>query len=169
MKLRSHPAQLAITLLWVALLAYFFAQVEIQIEGSAGWAANLPTWRIENHWLLDIFWGGRAMTGYHAWVFPCVAMFFHFPLLFAAHWSWRAEARVIACIMLFWVLEDYLWFVCNPGFGWQRFTPADVAWHKHWILFAPADYWFSLGIALALIWFSAREPALANRNESVSR
>jgi hypothetical protein len=51
---------------WVVLLAYFFANVEIQIEGSAGWAANLPTWRIEHHWLLDLFWGGRPMTGYHA-------------------------------------------------------------------------------------------------------
>jgi len=54
---------------WVALMAFFFAKVEIQIEGAAGWASALPTWRIESHWLLDIFWGGRPMTGYHAWVF----------------------------------------------------------------------------------------------------
>ena len=65
---------------WVLLLGFFFANVEIQIEGSAGWAANLPTWRIEKHWLLDLFWGGRAMTGYHAWVFPFVALFFHLPV-----------------------------------------------------------------------------------------
>lgn len=26
-----------------------FAQVEIQIEGAAGWAKNLPTWRIDHH------------------------------------------------------------------------------------------------------------------------
>ena len=38
-----------------SVLAYAFANVEIQIEGSAGWAINLPTWRIEKHWLLDIF------------------------------------------------------------------------------------------------------------------
>lgn len=69
-------------LAWVVLLAFFLAQVEIQIEGSAGWAAGLPTWRIEDHWMLDLFWGGRAMTGYHAWMFPFIALFFHFPLLF---------------------------------------------------------------------------------------
>ncbi len=51
---------------WVCLLAFFFAEVEIQIKGAQGWAAGLPTWRIEQHWLLDIFWGGRPMTGYHA-------------------------------------------------------------------------------------------------------
>ncbi|WP_407669535.1 hypothetical protein [Paraburkholderia heleia] len=44
--------------------------------------ANLPTWRIEHHWLLDIFWGSRPMTGYHAWVFPFMALFFHLPPLF---------------------------------------------------------------------------------------
>ena len=33
---------------WIALLSFFFAQVEIQIEGPAGWAGNLPTWRVEN-------------------------------------------------------------------------------------------------------------------------
>jgi hypothetical protein len=42
-------------LLYVAVLALCFAQVEIQIEGTAGWAADLPTWRIEQHWLLDLF------------------------------------------------------------------------------------------------------------------
>ncbi|HQT82510.1 MAG TPA: hypothetical protein PLQ34_10140, partial [Ferrovaceae bacterium] len=42
----------------VFILATFFSQVEINIEGGAGWAANLPTWRIEQHWLLDWFWGG---------------------------------------------------------------------------------------------------------------
>ena len=99
------------------LLAYFFANVEIQIEGSAGWAANLPTWRIEHHWLLDLFWGGRPMTGYHAWVFPFVALFFHLPAVFNGRWSWRIEARTIACIMVFWLTEDFLWFVLNPAYG----------------------------------------------------
>lgn len=83
---RSRPWLL---LAWVALLAFFFAQVEIQIEGPAGWAANLPTWRVDKHWLLDIFWGGRAMTGYHAWVFPFVALMFHLPVFLRGRWSWR--------------------------------------------------------------------------------
>jgi len=82
-------------LAWVALLAFVFAQVEIQIEGSAGWAANLPTWRVEKHWLLDIFWGGRPMTGYHAWVFSFVALTFHSPVFLRGRWFWRIEARIV--------------------------------------------------------------------------
>ncbi len=153
----QRPQQLAWMVAWVLLLAYFFAQVEIQIEGSAGWAANLPTWRIEQHWLLDIFWGGRAMTGYHAWVFPFIALMFHFPLFFLGRWSWRAEAVVVACIMIFWVAEDLLWFVCNPAYGLARFNPSDVSWHKHWLLVAPMDYWFSTTVASILLWLSARQ------------
>ena len=148
--------QLALLIGWVALVATFFAMVEVQIEGAAGWAANLPTWRIESHWLLDIFWGGRPMTGYHAWVFSFMALIFHLPLAFFAHWSLRAEARVIACLMLFWIIEDFLWFVFNPAYGLARFNPADVVWHKHWFLFAPTDYWQFVGVAAVLLWFSCR-------------
>lgn len=136
---------------WVVLLAFFFAQVEIQIEGAAGWAANLPTWRIEQHWLLDLFWGGRAMTGYHAWVFPFIAMFFHFPFFFTGRWSWKAECRVIACIILFWIVEDFLWFVLNPAYGLVRFDATAISWHKRWLWFAPVDYWAYSLMMIALL------------------
>jgi hypothetical protein len=152
----QRPASLGFAVLWTLLLAYFFAQVEIQIEGPAGWAGGLPTWRIEHHWLLDIFWGGRPMTGYHAWVFPCVALFFHFPLAFGMPWSWRAEARAVGCIMLFWVTEDFLWFVLNPAYGIAHFGPGWIAWHKHWWGPMPADYWVSVAAAALLLALSCR-------------
>jgi hypothetical protein len=148
--------QLALTLAWVLLLAFFFAQIEIVIEGGDGWAANLPTWRIEKHWLLDIFWGGRAMTGYHAWAFPFIALFFHFPLFFMGHWSWRAECRVLGCVMLFWIVEDFLWFVLNPAFGLARFHATAIPWHKHWLWLAPADYWLYSGCMILMLWLSFR-------------
>lgn len=151
---RNQALPILMTLGWIALLGLFFAQTEIQIEGSAGWAANLPTWRIEKHWLLDIFWGGRAMTGYHAWVFPFITLFFHFPFFFMQQWSWRLQARAAASIMLFWITEDFLWFVMNPAFGLARFNPVDVPWHKHWLLGAPVDYWMFSTIALVLFWYS---------------
>ena len=64
---------------------------------------------------------------------------------------------VIACIMIFWVAEDLLWFVCNPAYGLARFNPSDVSWHKHWLLVAPMDYWFSTTVASILLWLSARQ------------
>ena len=146
--------QLLLTLAFVVVLAYFFANAEVHIEGDAGWASNLPTWRIEHHWLLDLFWGGRAMTGYHAYVFSFITIFFHFPIFFLAQWSWLMEARILASIMLFWIVEDYLWFVINPAFGWKRFRPEFVAWHRHWTLGAPVDYWLFSALSAALFWVS---------------
>ena len=141
---------------WIFLSAFFFAQVEIQIEGPAGWAANLPTWRVEHHWLLDIFWSGRVMTGYHAWVFPFVALVFHAAIFLRGRWSWRLEARIIAMIMLFWVIEDALWFALNPAFGWSKFGAAYIPWHKHWWGALPADYWLSGVIGIFLLIVSYR-------------
>jgi len=143
-----------ITLSFVVLLGFFFAKLEIAIEGDAGWAANLPTWRIEKHWLLDLFWGGREMTGYHAWAFSLIALFFHFPLIFSGDFSWAAEQRALACIMLFWVSEDFLWFVLNPAFGLHRFAKSHVSWHRHWWMGAPIEYWIFTPLGLWWLWAS---------------
>jgi len=140
-------------LLWVLLLSFFFAKTEIQIEGPRGWAAALPTWRIEKHLLLDIFWGGRAMTGYHAWVFSFMFLVFHLPQIVHGRFTWRIEARCIAALMIFWIAEDFLWFVLNPAFGLGRFSQAGIPWHKHWMLGVPTDYltYMTLG-GLLLAW-----------------
>ena len=106
-----HPLQL---LCGIAVIGFFFGMTEIQIEGANGWACALPTWRIESHPLLDIFWGGRPMTGYHAWVFSFMLLLFHFPLLLVWRFSWRLEARCTGSLMLFWIIEDFVWFVMNP-------------------------------------------------------
>lgn len=152
--MKSDRSRLVLTIVWVLLLAYLFANVEIQIEGSNGWAAALPTWRIESHWLLDIFLGGRAITGYHAWVFPFIALAFHFPFAFYGRWTWRVEARILACMMLFWIAEDFLWFMLNPAFGIERFQPDAIPWHKHWLWGAPVDYWIYAVLMSMLFRFS---------------
>lgn len=76
------------------------------------------------------------MTGYHAWMFPFIALMFHLPVFLRGRWSWRLESRILATIMLFWVIEDALWFLLNPAFGWSRFSAGNIPWHKHW--------WFGL-------------------------
>ena len=143
--------QFLLLFVFVFVLGFFFAKVEIQIEGSEGWAASLPTWRIEQHWLLTLFWGGRAMTGYHAWVFTFIGLIFHLPVFLMGQWNWKIEGRIVASVMLFWVIEDFLWFVLNPAFGLARFDPINVTWHRHWWGGAPVDYWFALGIGLVMM------------------
>ena len=143
-----------VTIAFVMVLGFFFAKLEIAIEGDAGWASNLPTWRIEEHWLLDWLWGGRAMTGYHAWAFSLVALFFHFPLIFSGQPSWASEARALGCMIVFWITEDFLWFILNPAFGLSRFSKTHAHWHKNWIFGAPIEYWVFLPIGAGLLWWS---------------
>ena len=154
---KNNAASFLFLFFYVVLLAVFFAQVEIQIEGGAGWAASLPTWRIEQHWLLEIFWGGRAMTGYHAWVFSFMALDFHLPFVMLRRWSWRLELRALGSLAVFWIAEDFLWFVMNPAYGISRFSPATVPWHKHWFLGVPTDYVTLGGIGILFMLLSFAE------------
>lgn len=148
-----HEIALALALF---LLAYVFAMLEINIEGENGWAAKLPTWRIEKHWLLDVFFGGRPLTGYHAWTLSFMVLIFHFPCLLLWQWSWLLEARIIGCFMLFWITEDFLWFLRNPAWGWKRFKPGEIKWHKHWIMGLPTDYWTFAACGAGLLAWSFR-------------
>jgi hypothetical protein len=136
---------------YVLVTAFVFARLEIQIEGSNGWAANLPTWRISNKWT-NLFYGGRPLTGYHLWVQVFVFLMVHCPFALGFHeWSWAGEIRVIAFVILFFLVEDFLWFVMNPAFGLRRFKREHIWWHaKSWWWIMPRDYWVFGALAITM-------------------
>ncbi len=140
------------SLVFVLVGSFLWAKLEIQIEGKDGWAANLPTWRIEKHLLLDILYGGRPLTGYHVWAFLFVFFFFHFPFIALGTWSFRGELQLIGFYDVFWVVEDFLWFILNPHYGWKTFSKKFVWWHRRWVLGLPLDYWVLGIIGLTLIF-----------------
>lgn len=141
---------------FVIVLAYFFAKVEIHIEGEHGWAAGLPTWRIESHPLLDIFWGGRPLTGYHAWAFSFMALVFHLPLALFGVLTLQLESRCIGSLMLFWILEDFLWFVLHPSYTAGQLFRGEIPWHKRMLLRLPTDYWVFGIVGSIILAFSYR-------------
>jgi len=61
-------------------------------------------------------------------------------------------------LALFWIIEDWLWFVMNPAYGLVRFSPRFVPWHKSWIGPMPTDYWTfgSIGVVLLMVSFAHR-------------
>ena len=66
-------------------------------------------------------------------------------------WTWALELRVLAFLILFWILEDFLWFVFNPDWGIRRFRPEYVWWHApNWWGPLPRDYWLFLPLAAGL-------------------
>ena len=123
----------AIFFLSLAVVAGLFALLEIHIEGPDGWAAKLPTWRIENRWT-RLFFSAKPLTGYHLYTQLFSLAVVHLPFgLGLTPLTWPAEARVLAFFILFWVLEDFLWFVLNPAFRLRRFRPEHAWWHRaHW-------------------------------------
>jgi len=128
-----------------------FAILEIQIEGDAGWAAKLPTWKIENSWTRRLL-GSRPLTGYHLWVHLFAVTIVHLPyaLGFVTP-SVDAEMRIISFLMLFWIAEDFLWFVFNPEFGVRKFRPEHAWWHApSWWWIMPREYWIFLPLGIAL-------------------
>ncbi|MEI6562984.1 MAG: hypothetical protein WCO42_01610 [bacterium] len=151
----------------LGVLATVFAKVEIQIEGAAGWAANLPTWRLEHHWVLDLIWGGRPLTGYHVWVFLFMALVFHLMFFIHGRYAIRLELRVLGSLAVFWILEDFLWFVMNPAYGLSRFNPQCIPWHHHWMLGIPVDYVVYLAVGILMLWLSIRRRKLASRPVAV--
>lgn len=168
MKTASNTPTLRHVLLllaWVALLATLFAQLEIQIEGAHGWAAGLPTWRVDDAPILKMFFGGRAITGYHVFAFSFMFCVFHLPIVLTGHFSWRIEARILGSLMLFWMVEDFLWFVLNPAFGFTKLTPQHVPWHPHWLWGVPVDYIVFALLSTALLWAAYRWPRVPNREE----
>ena len=140
---------------WLLATSAAFAMLEVQIEGGAGWGANLPTWRLENR-LTRLVLGGRILTGYHLWVHVFVLLIAHLPYaLGLVEPTWRIEARIVAFLILFWVLEDFLWFVFNPAFGVKRFKREHVWWHAPaWWWIMPRDYWLFVPLGAALYLWS---------------
>ena len=107
------------------------------------------------------------MTGYHAWMLPTVALFFHLPAFMHGRWSWRLEARATASMFIFWIVEDLLWFLCNPAYGLAKLNPLDVPWHKHWLLGFPSDYWLFGVVSCLLLFWSFRRPQCVSASVSV--
>src|SRR5262249_33036181 len=74
----------------------------------------------------------------------------HLPFIAGVGWTLSAEADTLAAYFLWMVTWDFLWFLLNPAYGWQRFRPGQIWWHRVWWWRFPADYWEAVGLALVL-------------------
>jgi hypothetical protein len=137
----------------LCVTALLFALVETQIEGQNGWASALPTWRIQNRWTRAIL-GPRPLTGYHFYLQLFMIAVMHAPFVMSiARLNLQSELKTLSFIILFWILEDFLYFVVNPSFGLRRFRPRFIWWHTWW-WFMPRDYWLVSPCGLALYFWS---------------
>lgn len=150
---------LFLQIIFLFVFCFVLAGLETQIEGSAGWAQNLPTWRPpSSKWFARLYgkiMGGREMTLYHVFVFNLVVVFMHYPYFAGKAWSLASELTTLSFLFLVIVVWDFLWFVINPKYDFGRFWGRHVPWHKKWFLHMPLDYWFAfIASALTYVRFS---------------
>lgn len=142
---------------YLVLVSASLALLEIQIEGSDGWAKGLPTWHIENKWTKN-FLGTKPLTGYHLYLIVFVLLFAHIAyFLGLAIPNLASEMRLLSFLTLLSVVEDFLWFVLNPAYGIKKFKPQYIWWHSSsWWWIMPREYLIlgSIGISLYLLSIS---------------
>lgn len=139
---------LLVEVLYLFLISLIFAVFEIQIEGKNGWASALPTWRpspsgyFSKIYRLILF--GKDVTLYHLLIFTLLLAILHYPYFAGKIWSLNQELISLSFFFLLSVVWDFLWFVINPSYGFSRFKPSYIWWHKKWLFFLPVDYWVGL-------------------------
>jgi len=145
---------LFIQIIFLFMFCLVLAAFETQIEGEAGWAQNLPTWKpSDSKWFARFYkkiMRGRELTLYHILVFTLVIVFLHYPYFSGKIWSFSSELTTLSFLFLVIVTWDFLWFVVNPRYDFGRFWGKHVLWHKKWFLHMPIDYWFGLIISALL-------------------
>lgn len=139
---------------FLIIISFLVAKLEINIEGKDGWAKNLPTWTLRNKFI-DLLWGGLPLTGYHFWLISTVLAFLHFPFFLGLSWNLNMEFIILALFSFFWIIEDFFWFLLNPHYGLKRFNKLNAYWHYHWTLFFPTSYFKFLIGGLFFLFLSA--------------
>lgn len=146
------------------LIAFALAGLEVEVEGRRGWAAGMPTCRLENRWAvlaLKPFFGGRPVTLYHCYMFSLVTLMWHIGYVQGVPMTWANEWRCLSTLFLLCATWDFLWFVLNPAYGLENFRREKVAWHagRPWVFgLFPIDYAIAFVLSLAfsmLAWVSA--------------
>lgn len=133
---------------WMIFLAFFHASQEREIEGKAGWARHLPTFRI-NIFLTKLLIG-KEITGYHIYMLLMFLTIFH-GIFIAIPFSIKKELIILGLMSYYWILEDFLFFIVNPHYRFKNFKRGKISWHKRWFLGLPYTYWWGMIIGTTLL------------------
>ncbi len=134
-------------ILYLIILAAIHAKFEKMIEADAGWAKNLPCWKINNPIMQFLL--SKQLTGYHFWMLIMFFLIFHSPFLFI-DWSIKKELLTLGLYFWYWVIEDFLWFIESENFGLINFRKGKIDWHKRFFAGLPYSYW--IGIILGSLF-----------------
>lgn len=126
--------------LFVWLFALVFAMIEIEVEGPDGWAKNLPTPKnvlahLSLYHVYMVLLAVVVVSGfvYFRYTRPCTTTT-TFPLTCRpARPAPHPLLMILFHIVLYFLVQDFLWFVLNPKFTVLGYTQANIPWHKPWV------------------------------------
>lgn len=110
----------------ITVSAAVYSAIEIEMEGKHGWAEKLPTAK-------NVV--GR-FTLYHLLMMLFVTIVIgaiFLPRLACSCTPWQAALRFVFYLLLWFLVEDFLWFVLNPYYTLARYDKQHVSWHDRWI------------------------------------
>jgi len=123
--------------IFVVVYATLYAALEIEIEGPAGWARNLPTVP-----MLGKF------TGYHILMNLTVIGSLSYAI-YPRKGFWHTLYYVTA----WFLVEDFMWFVYNPNYGLKKYSKNHVPWHgKCWPLGIPLHNYVGVAVMALAVW-----------------
>lgn len=144
--------------IFIAIFALVYAWIEIEIEGPAGWAKNLPTpQKAVAH-----------LSLYHVYMVILAGLVIG-GLLYYREQDYREEdskkkkwthwlqvgGEFIFLLIIFFLAQDFLWFVMNPSYTVLRYKESFIPWHTHWVGIPLFNY---VGAAaLVMLLFLMRE------------
>ncbi len=141
----ADPVYFIVLWIFMLVLCTVIALLEIQTEGGNGWAALLPSWRLNAPWIKWLL-NGKELTGYHIYLSLHLILLFHFPVILFG-WSPFLELTILSLYFSSIACEDFLWFVLNPHFGWIKFSGKNVSWFTRWWGPFPSDYYLWIGLS----------------------
>lgn len=133
--------KLFIHTLFILSFAVLYSILEIEIEGkNGGWANNIPTAKS----------GIGIFTYYHIYMNIIIILIITYSTMVVL----KNIYLVLYFIIIWFIVEDFCWFVLNPYYTLDKYTKENIWWHRNqiWIYNTPIHNIIALlGIILILI------------------
>jgi hypothetical protein len=133
-------------LIYILLIFISIGFWEAYVEGRAGWAAKSIGWKLKI--------GKRTLTAYHFWAwFIMIPMFLILPLIIYG-FNLKIFGILASGYFLGTVIEDFTWFVVNPGVKLKEFNPRFAKWHNWLDIFGfkIPDFYIIYPLIALIIW-----------------
>lgn len=133
---------------FIAIYAILYSMLEIEIEGNAGWAKNLPT----------VASGIGQFTIYHLLMNFIVIMTISYALYSKNYSNWL----ILFFIIAWFLIEDFVWFCLSPFYTIKKYTQDNIPWHSKqpWLLNSPLHNWIGIIVMFLIAIFSEKTNVL---------